>query len=89
MIVKIALQCSLRMRGCDELVDELRGMMGAVSFNLLGESRIVQISCERTEPELTAAVVNAYAEATVLRAGYAFEQATDWAHKRPDLSWAA
>lgn len=30
-----------------------------------------------------------FAEATVLRAGYAFEQATDWAHKRPDLSWAA
>lgn len=28
-----------------------------------------------------------FAEDTVLRAGYAFEQATDWAKKRPDLSW--
>ncbi len=30
-----------------------------------------------------------FAEATVLRAGYAFEQATDWVQKRPDLSWVA
>ena len=28
-----------------------------------------------------------FAEATVLRAGYAFEQATDWTKRRPDLSW--
>lgn len=29
-----------------------------------------------------------FAEATVLRAGYAFEQATGWKNKRPDLHWA-
>ncbi len=28
-----------------------------------------------------------FAEAAVLRAGYAFEQATGWKNKRPDLSW--
>jgi aspartyl-tRNA(Asn)/glutamyl-tRNA(Gln) amidotransferase subunit A len=28
-------------------------------------------------------------EATVLRVGQAYEQATDWHHRRPDLSWAA
>ncbi|MEM7749405.1 MAG: amidase [Pseudomonadota bacterium] len=28
-------------------------------------------------------------EATVLRAGYAFEQATDWTKRRPDLGWLA
>ena len=28
-----------------------------------------------------------FAEATVLRAGYAFEQATEWRNKRPDLDW--
>jgi aspartyl-tRNA(Asn)/glutamyl-tRNA(Gln) amidotransferase subunit A len=30
-----------------------------------------------------------FAEATVLRAGYAFEAATDWHRRAPDLSWAA
>ena len=29
------------------------------------------------------------AEATVLRVAYAFEQATDWHQRRPDLHWAA
>lgn len=29
-----------------------------------------------------------FAEATVLRAGYAYEQATGWKDKRPDLAWA-
>jgi aspartyl-tRNA(Asn)/glutamyl-tRNA(Gln) amidotransferase subunit A len=28
-------------------------------------------------------------EATILRVGYAYEQATDWHRRRPDLSWAA
>ncbi len=28
-------------------------------------------------------------EATILRVGYAFEQATEWHTRRPDLSWAA
>ena len=28
-----------------------------------------------------------FAEAMVLRAGYAFEQATEWTQKRPDLEW--
>ena len=28
-------------------------------------------------------------EATVVRAGYAFEQATDWKNARPDLGWAS
>ena len=28
-------------------------------------------------------------EATILRLGYAFEQATDWHRRTPDLSWAA
>lgn len=28
-------------------------------------------------------------EAMVLRVGYAFEQATDWHHRTPDLSWAS
>jgi aspartyl-tRNA(Asn)/glutamyl-tRNA(Gln) amidotransferase subunit A len=28
-----------------------------------------------------------FAEATVLRAGYAYEQATDWKDARPDLNW--
>jgi aspartyl-tRNA(Asn)/glutamyl-tRNA(Gln) amidotransferase subunit A len=27
-------------------------------------------------------------EALILRIGYAFEQATDWHTRRPDLSWA-
>lgn len=44
--------------------NELRSLMGAVNFNLLGESRIVQITAERPEAELCSAVVNAYAEAT-------------------------
>jgi aspartyl-tRNA(Asn)/glutamyl-tRNA(Gln) amidotransferase subunit A len=30
-----------------------------------------------------------FAEDVILRAGYAFEQATDWKDKQPDLSWAA
>lgn len=28
-------------------------------------------------------------EATVLRVGYAYEQATEWHRRTPDLSWAA
>ena len=31
----------------------------------------------------------AFDEATILRLGYAYEQATDWHRRRPDLSWAA
>jgi aspartyl-tRNA(Asn)/glutamyl-tRNA(Gln) amidotransferase subunit A len=31
----------------------------------------------------------AFDEATILRLGYAYEQATDWHHRQPDLSWAA
>ncbi|MCZ6554462.1 MAG: amidase family protein, partial [SAR324 cluster bacterium] len=30
-----------------------------------------------------------HAEATVLRAAYAYEQATEWHTRVPDLSWAA
>ena len=29
-----------------------------------------------------------FTEAMVLRAGYAYEQATDWKNKRPNLDWA-
>jgi aspartyl-tRNA(Asn)/glutamyl-tRNA(Gln) amidotransferase subunit A len=32
---------------------------------------------------------NPGAEATVLRIAYAFEQATDWHQRRPDLAWMA
>jgi aspartyl-tRNA(Asn)/glutamyl-tRNA(Gln) amidotransferase subunit A len=28
-------------------------------------------------------------EATILRLGYAYEQATDWHRRTPDVSWAA
>jgi aspartyl-tRNA(Asn)/glutamyl-tRNA(Gln) amidotransferase subunit A len=31
----------------------------------------------------------AFDEATILRLGYAYEQATDWHQRTPDLSWAA
>jgi aspartyl-tRNA(Asn)/glutamyl-tRNA(Gln) amidotransferase subunit A len=31
----------------------------------------------------------AFDEATILRLGYAYEQATDWHQRAPDLSWAA
>jgi aspartyl-tRNA(Asn)/glutamyl-tRNA(Gln) amidotransferase subunit A len=31
----------------------------------------------------------AFDEATILRVGYAYEQATDWHRRRPDLSWVA
>jgi Asp-tRNA(Asn)/Glu-tRNA(Gln) amidotransferase A subunit family amidase len=27
-------------------------------------------------------------ESVILRAGYAYEQATDWKEARPDLGWA-
>ena len=29
-----------------------------------------------------------FGERVVLRAGYAYEQATDWKDRRPDLAWA-
>jgi aspartyl-tRNA(Asn)/glutamyl-tRNA(Gln) amidotransferase subunit A len=31
----------------------------------------------------------AFDEATILRVGHAYEQATDWQRRRPDLSWAS
>ena len=30
-----------------------------------------------------------FSERVVLRAGYAYEQATDWKDRRPDLAWAS
>jgi aspartyl-tRNA(Asn)/glutamyl-tRNA(Gln) amidotransferase subunit A len=30
----------------------------------------------------------AFSEGTVLRVGHAYEQATTWRHRRPDLAWA-
>jgi uncharacterized protein involved in exopolysaccharide biosynthesis len=42
---------------------DLKALIGGATFTLLGKTRIVQISYESGDPELAAAVANAYAEA--------------------------
>jgi aspartyl-tRNA(Asn)/glutamyl-tRNA(Gln) amidotransferase subunit A len=59
--------------------------------NMLGLCSLT-VPCGFTRKGLPIGVMitgKGFDEATILRLGYAYEQATDWHHHTPDVSWAA